>query len=105
MKKDFWKQVIQIAITILTAISSTLFVQSCVKSNSSSSIAPQRIVISPSPMKSSKLVMKPAFPEASATTTTSPATDTSGQVDQKKWLALMPATTMPTASVSAMKEG
>ena len=29
MKKETWKQIIQIVITILTAISSTLFVQSC----------------------------------------------------------------------------
>ena len=29
MKKEFWKKIIQIAITILTAISSTILVQSC----------------------------------------------------------------------------
>ena len=29
MKKETWKQIIQIAITILTAISSTILVQSC----------------------------------------------------------------------------
>ncbi|MBP3845779.1 MAG: smalltalk protein [Prevotella sp.] len=29
MKKSVWKQVLQILITILTAISSTVFVQSC----------------------------------------------------------------------------
>ena len=29
MKKDIWKQIIQIIITILTAISSTVLVQSC----------------------------------------------------------------------------
>jgi hypothetical protein len=45
MKKDFWKQLLQIIIAILTAISSTLFVQSCVKSNSSSSTAPQHVEI------------------------------------------------------------
>ena len=30
MKKETWKQIVQILITVLTAISSTLFVQSCV---------------------------------------------------------------------------
>jgi hypothetical protein len=29
MKKETWKQIIQIVITILTAISSTILVQSC----------------------------------------------------------------------------
>ena len=29
MKKEAWKQIIQIVITILTAISSTIMVQSC----------------------------------------------------------------------------
>ena len=29
MKKETWKQIIQIVITILTAISSTVLVQSC----------------------------------------------------------------------------
>ena len=29
MKRETWKQIIQIVITILTAISSTIFVQSC----------------------------------------------------------------------------
>ena len=29
MKKEIWKQIIQIIITILTAISSTILVQSC----------------------------------------------------------------------------
>ncbi|MCH5311868.1 MAG: smalltalk protein [Prevotella sp.] len=29
MKKDTWKQLIQIIVTILTAISSTILVQSC----------------------------------------------------------------------------
>ena len=29
MKKEFWKKIIQIVITILTAISSTILVQSC----------------------------------------------------------------------------
>jgi Na+(H+)/acetate symporter ActP len=29
MKKETWKQIIQIIITILTAISSTVLVQSC----------------------------------------------------------------------------
>ena len=33
MKKETWKQLLQIIITILTAISGTLFVQSCVKSS------------------------------------------------------------------------
>ena len=31
MKKDFWKQLVQIIIAILTAISSTLFVQSSIR--------------------------------------------------------------------------
>ncbi|MBQ3698850.1 MAG: smalltalk protein [Prevotella sp.] len=30
MKKETWKQIIQIVITILTAISSSLMVQSCI---------------------------------------------------------------------------
>ena len=30
MKKETWKQIIQIVITILTAISSTILVQSCI---------------------------------------------------------------------------
>ncbi|MBR3619723.1 MAG: smalltalk protein [Bacteroidaceae bacterium] len=30
MKKETWKQIIQIIITILTAISSTVLVQSCI---------------------------------------------------------------------------
>lgn len=29
MKKETWKQIIQIVITILTAISSTMVIQSC----------------------------------------------------------------------------
>ena len=29
MKKETWKQIIQIIITVLTAISSTIFTQSC----------------------------------------------------------------------------
>ncbi|MBQ4387269.1 MAG: smalltalk protein [Prevotella sp.] len=29
MKKETWKQIIQIVITVLTAISSTVLVQSC----------------------------------------------------------------------------
>ena len=29
MKKETWKQIVQIVITILTAISSSMFVQSC----------------------------------------------------------------------------
>ena len=29
MKKETWKKIVQIVITILTAISSTIFVQSC----------------------------------------------------------------------------
>ena len=29
MKKETWKKIVQIAITILTAISSTILVQSC----------------------------------------------------------------------------
>ena len=103
MKKGFWKQLIQIIIAILTAISSTLFVQSCVKSTSSSSTAPQRAAISVSPMKCSRSVMKLASLEASATTTTLPMMDSSGPVAPKKWWVLMPATTMPTASASAMK--
>ena len=41
MKKEMWKQLLQIIITILTAISSSLFVQSCVKSHSSSSTVRQ----------------------------------------------------------------
>ena len=39
MKKETWKQLLQIIITILTAVSGTLFVQSCVRSHSSSSTA------------------------------------------------------------------
>ena len=39
MKRETWKQLLQIIITILTAISGTLFVQSCVRSHSSSSTA------------------------------------------------------------------
>ncbi|MBQ7512681.1 MAG: smalltalk protein [Prevotella sp.] len=30
MKKETWKQIIQIIITILTAVSSSFFVQSCI---------------------------------------------------------------------------
>ena len=41
MKKETWKQLLQIIITILTAISGTLFVQSCVRSHLSSSTAQQ----------------------------------------------------------------
>ena len=41
MKKETWKQLLQIIITILTAISGTLFVQSCVRLHSSSSTAQQ----------------------------------------------------------------
>ena len=39
MKKETWKQLLQIIITILTAISGTLFVQSCVRLHLSSSTA------------------------------------------------------------------
>ena len=39
MKRETWKQLLQIIITILTAISGALFVQSCVRSHSSSSTA------------------------------------------------------------------
>ena len=31
MKKEIWKKIIQIIITILTAISSTILVQSCMQ--------------------------------------------------------------------------
>ena len=31
MKKETWKKIVQIIITILTAISSTILVQSCTK--------------------------------------------------------------------------
>ena len=31
MKRETWKQLIQIVITILTAVSSAIFVQSCTK--------------------------------------------------------------------------
>ena len=31
MKKEIWKKIIQIIITILTAISSTILVQSCMR--------------------------------------------------------------------------
>ena len=61
MKKETIKQIIQIVVTILTAISSTLFVQSCVKSPSSSSIAPQHAAISVSPSKTSGRVITPSF--------------------------------------------
>ena len=61
MKKETIKQIIQIVVTILTAISSTLFVQSCVKSPSSSSIAPQHTAISVSPSKTSGRVITPSF--------------------------------------------
>jgi hypothetical protein len=61
MKKDFWKQLVQIIIAILTAISSTLFVQSCVKSTSSSSTAPQHVAISASPSKTSGRVIMPSL--------------------------------------------
>ena len=30
MKKETWKQIIQILVTVLTAISSTILVQSCI---------------------------------------------------------------------------
>ena len=30
MKRETWKQILQIIVTILTAISSTIFVQSCI---------------------------------------------------------------------------
>ena len=61
MKKETIKQIIQIVVTILTAISSTLFVQSCVKSPSSSSIAPQHAATSVSPSKTSGRVIMPSF--------------------------------------------
>ena len=41
MKRETWKQLLQIIITILTAISGALFVQSCVRSHSSSSTVRQ----------------------------------------------------------------
>ena len=104
MKKETIKQIIQIVVTILTAISSTLFVQSCVKSPSSSSIAPQHVAISVSPSKTSGRVITPSFmARASATTTTSPVMASSIRPAVKQRSACMPAATMPTASASAMK--
>ena len=104
MKKETIKQIIQIVVTILTAISSTLFVQSCVKSTSSSFIAPQHVAIRVSPSKTSERVIMPNFTaRASATTTTSPVMARSIRPAAKQKSAYMPVATMPTASASAMK--
>ena len=67
MKKDFWKQLLQIIIAILTAISSTLFVQSCVKSNSLKKLTittgAQDFVITPAEENSTFFAALPALTE------------------------------------------
>ena len=79
MKKETIKQIIQIVVTILTAISST-------------------------PSKTSGRVITPSFmARASATTTTSPVMANSIRPAVKQKSACMPAAIMPTASASAMK--
>ena len=87
MKKEMWKQLLQIIITILTAISSSLFVQSCVKSHSSSSTVRQYAPTSSRQQpRLTRGIANEAGSSASATIMWCDATGASSQDVRNGWL-------------------
>ena len=93
-----WKTIIQFVITVLTAIISSFFVQSCVQSVSSSSTAAPRAATVGSPSRTSSPATMPAS-GSPAITTTSPATASSTRRTMRTCRGHMPATTTSTPSV------